>query len=271
MSVDRPRSWTPRRLALLGAGGLIAAVGVSAFAVWFVFFSSQAPGAATIDQAAGALSTPAPGVGVTASAAPTDDATQSAAPSASTGTATGVDGTWTVDTSVGSFADYTSAWAGFRVNEVLDQIGETVAIGRTPDVTGTLTLRGTTLEAATIEVDLTTIRSDRERRDGAIQRALETASFPTATFELTEPVDLGAVPADRQTVAVDATGTMTIHGTSQPVTIALQAQLVDDSIVVVGSTPITFSDFGVTMPTAPIVVSVEDDGIIEFQLFFTRA
>jgi len=32
-----------------------------------------------------------------------------------------------------------------------------------------------------------------------------------------------------------------------------------------------FSDFDVRMPSAPIVVSVEDDGIIELQLFFVRA
>jgi len=32
-----------------------------------------------------------------------------------------------------------------------------------------------------------------------------------------------------------------------------------------------FSDFGVEVPTAPIVVSVEDNGLIEVQLFLTPA
>jgi polyisoprenoid-binding protein YceI len=265
MPADRPRTWTPRRLLFLGLGGLVAAVAVGAFAVWLVFFSSQAPDAASIGNAAGVVTTPSVSASA-ASADPSMSADPSAAPT--TGAATGVDGTWTVDTSVGSFADYTSAWAGFRVNEVLDRIGETEAIGRTPDVAGSLTLSGTTLQAATIEVDLTTIRSDRERRDGAIQRALETGTFPTATFELTQPVDLGSVPTDGQTVTVDATGTLTIHGTSKEVTIPLQAQLVSGTIVVVGSTPVDFTEYGVTMPTAPIVVSVESKGTIEFQLFF---
>jgi hypothetical protein len=40
--------------------------------------------------------------------------------------------------------------------------------------------------------------------------------------------------------------------------------------VVVGTLPIDFTSFGVTMPTAPIVVSVEDNGSLEWQLFFTR-
>ena len=270
MSTDRPGSWNPRRVLLLGVGGLVAAVAVGAFAIWFVFFSAPAPGAANLDDAVGVIATPSPSVEATATASSDPGTSAEPTAAATSGTATGIDGTWTVDTSLGSFADYSSAWAGFRVNEVLDQIGETEAIGRTPDVGGSLTLSGTTLQSATIEVDLTTIRSDRERRDPAIQRALETGSFPTATFELTQAVELGAIPADGATVSVDATGTLTIHGTSQDVTISLQAQLVGDTIAVVGSAPLTFSEFGVTMPTAPIVVSVEDSGTIEFQLFFTR-
>jgi hypothetical protein len=35
------------------------------------------------------------------------------------------------------------------------------------------------------------------------------------------------------------------------------------SIVVTGSTEIMFTDFSVTAPSAPVVVSVEDDGILE--------
>jgi hypothetical protein len=42
-------------------------------------------------------------------------------------------------------------------------------------------------------------------------------------------------------------------------------------IVVVGTTPFTFSEFGLTPPRAPVVLSVADHGTIEFQLFFTKA
>ena len=50
----------------------------------------------------------------------------------------------------------------------------------------------------------------------------------------------------------------------------LEAQLAGDTIVVVGSAPVIFSDYGVTAPTSVAVISVEDHGIMEFQLFFTR-
>jgi hypothetical protein len=40
--------------------------------------------------------------------------------------------------------------------------------------------------------------------------------------------------------------------------------------VAVGSTGVVFADFGVATPTSRAVISVEDHGIMEFQLFFTR-
>jgi polyisoprenoid-binding protein YceI len=223
-------------------GGAAGAVGV-----WYFFFSSQAPAGANINQAAGAVASSSPGAPAT------------------------IDGTWIVDTSIGSFTDYTSSYAGFRVDEVLDNIGNSTAIGRTPEVSGELTLAGQTLTAATVDVQLTSITSDRPRRDQPIQQALETSSFPTATFSLTDPIDLPSAPAEGVTYDLTASGTLTIHGMTQPVQISLEARLVNGVIVVVGSANLTFSDYGVTMPRAPIVLSVADHGSIEFQLFFTKA
>ena len=58
---------------------------------------------------------------------------------------------------------------------------------------------------------------------------------------------------------------------TQDVEFELQGQRAGDVVVVVGSLPVDFTSFGVTMPTAPIVVSVEDSGDLEWQLFLTRA
>ena len=62
----------------------------------------------------------------------------------------------------------------------------------------------------------------------------------------------------------------TIHGVTLPVTFPLQAQRVGDTIVVVGQLDVVFADYGVELPTAPIVLSLADNGIVELQLFFTR-
>jgi polyisoprenoid-binding protein YceI len=233
---------------LLLLGGAATAAGV-----WYFFFNGQAPAAANLDEAAGSLTTPSPGV------------------VGDPGGPVAVDGTWTVDTTIGSFSDYSSSYAGFRVEEVLDNIGDAVAVGRTPDVSGELTLSGGTLSATAIEVQLTTITSDRPRRDPAIQQSLQTSSFPTATFELTEPIALPSTPTEGASYDVTAKGNLTIHGVAQPVEIALQAKLLNGVIVVVGTTPFTFSEFGLTPPRAPVVLSVADHGTIEFQLFFTKA
>ena len=40
---------------------------------------------------------------------------------------------------------------------------------------------------------MTTLESDDDRRDGQLRRqAIQTEQFPTATFKLTSPIDLGA-------------------------------------------------------------------------------
>ncbi|MHB1138676.1 MAG: YceI family protein [Microthrixaceae bacterium] len=184
----------------------------------------------------------------------------------------GVEGTWTVDAETGEF-DFESAsgsFAGFRITEELASIGATEAVGRTGDVAGTMTIEGTTATEAAFQIDMTTITTNESRRDDKVQSALQTSEFPTATFELTEPIDLGAA-ADGDAVTVDAVGDLTIHGVTQQVTFPLEAQLVEGTVVVVGSLDITFADYGVEVPTAPVVVSVEDHGPIELQLLFTRS
>ena len=241
-----------RRRSIIGTLVVLILVGIAGVAGLIYFFGNHAPGSASIDNAANAA----------ASANPAGGAPQSSG---------GLDGTWTVDTSIGSYSDYSSAWAGFRVEEVLSNIGNNTAIGRTPNVSGTLTLDGQTLTTTNISVDLTTITSDQPRRDQPIQRTLETSTYPTATFELTQPVSLPQVPSEGVTYDLTAVGNMTVHGVTKQVSVDLHAQLKNGVIVVVGSTPFSFADYNMTAPQAPVVLSVDDHGTIEFQLYFSKA
>jgi hypothetical protein len=73
--------------------------------------------------------------------------------------------------------------------------------------------------AVDVEVDLTTLDSDSDRREGALRtRGLESARFPTATFNLTEPMSLPAGLTDGERATLSATGDLTIHGVSNEVT-----------------------------------------------------
>jgi polyisoprenoid-binding protein YceI len=195
---------------------------------------------------------------------------QDASPASSPAAEAGIDGSWTIDTEIGDFGDYSSSWAGFRVAEVLQGLGDVYAVGRTPVVSGSLEAEGATIQSARIEVDLTTITSDQPRRDPAIQRALDTVTFPTAVLETRAPVALDAIPIDGEPFAASVPGTLTIRGISQDVDIELSGQRVGDVVVVVGTLPVDFTTFDVTMPTAPVVLSVEDTGDLEWQLFFRR-
>jgi polyisoprenoid-binding protein YceI len=236
-----------RKIALLTVIVLLSLVGAGA--VWFL--SGDAPASVDISAAVEQVA-PAPG--------------------SSSSQASG-DGTWTVDTTVGTFSvtESTGTFVGVRVDEELANIGATTAVVRTPAVAGTIALEGTTLSAATIEADLAQLVSDEPRREMAVHRALDTQTHPTATFDLTDPVQLDALPTADAPVEAIATGELTIAGVTNRVEVPLQAALVDDVAVVTASFDVTFADYGVQVPTAPIVVSAEDHGTVELQLFLTRS
>ncbi len=239
-----------RPLLVAGGAGLALLVVVGAGLWWFL--KSDAPAAVSLETAAAAVQ-PADGTAA--------------------GSAESLDGTWTVDTTTGEF-DFESAtgtFAGFRVDENLSSIGSTTAVGRTGGVSGQMTIDGTTVTAGSFAVDLTTITTNESRRDDQVQEALDTGSFATATFTLTQPIELGADAASGAEVTVDAVGDLTIHGVTRQVTFPLQAKLVNGTAVVVGSLDLTFSDYGVEVPRSPVVLSVDDHGTLELQLLLVRS
>jgi polyisoprenoid-binding protein YceI len=180
-----------------------------------------------------------------------------------------IDGSWAIDPTVGAFEDFSGSFVGYRVVETLANVGANEAVGRTPDVTGSLVLDGSTVTSVDVTADLTTLQSDDSRRDGQLQRqGIETGRFPTATFTLTSPIDLGAVPVDGRVIEVTATGDLTLHGVTRSVEVPLQAVLSDDVVTVSGSIDIAFADFDVVRPNSFVVLSIEDHGVMEFQLHF---
>ena len=211
------------------------------------------------------VATTAPTTATAVAVATTVPATTTAVAAASTA------GTWAVDTDIGSFSDFTSTWVGYRVQEVLGNgIGSATAVGRTPLVVGSVVLTDDAIEAVEVTADLRGLRSDKVYRDGKVRSALHTDDHPTATFALLGPVTLGNLDGDGVSVDAVVPGTITINGMTGPVEVTLAATLVGDVVTVVGSFPIVFADHGIEAPGASIVVSVEDHGIVEFQLFLTR-
>ena len=252
------------RIAL--AAVVLAILAAGAFGLWYIFLRPSGP--AAVADASLVVPSRAP---ATSSAGSSAAATSSAS-SSSTTPSGGIDGTWNVDTSIGSFSDFSDSFVGYRVQEQLASIGGNTAVGRTPAVSGSLTIAGTKVTAVTIQADLTGLKSDDNRRDGQLShQGLETSTYPTATFSLTSPIDLGSVPADGTEVSVSATGKLTLHGQTKDVQIPLKAKLSGNTIVVTGSLEITFADYGISKPNSFAVLSIADTGTLELQLFFTKA
>jgi polyisoprenoid-binding protein YceI len=171
------------------------------------------------------------------------------------------DGTWTVETD-------DTVFVGYRVEEqfAADVVKKT-ATGRTPAVEGTLTVAGDQITAASFTADLTQLSSDQARRDSALlTRGLEIEQFPTASFELTQPIALPAAPTRAETVEVTATGNLTVHGQTKPVEIALEGRWDGPTISVAGDTPIAFADYGMDAIDIGGFVSTDDHGTLELQL-----
>ena len=227
---------------IIGIVALVVVVAAAAYGGWYLFLRPAGPAGVSL-------------AGLTLPAAP--------APAS-------LDGSWTVNTSIGTGAD--ASFVGYRVQEQLASIGANTAVGRTSAVSGTFTLQGTSVTAATITADLTGLRSDSAGRDGQLSRqGLQTATYPTATFVLSQPIDLGSLPADGQVVTATATGQLTLHGQTRTVQVPLQAKRSGGVVAVDGSLPITFADYGIQPPTSFAVLSVAGNGTMELQLLFTHA
>jgi len=116
-----------RSIVFVGAIAAIAIVGAG-YVAWQAF-GGDPPPAAT-------LSSPSP----------------SRSGGSSPADAEGFDGTWGVDAVSGSLAEGTATYAGYRIEEELVGIGGNTAVGRSQQVSGSMTIDGTEVAATEITV-----------------------------------------------------------------------------------------------------------------------
>src|SRR5436190_22099626 len=124
------------RLVVGAAVVLVVVLAAGGFAFWRLFGGSDPPPVAL------------------------NPVTPSSAPTATASSGGGLDGTWTIDDTSGSLAEGTSSVAGYRVKEELAGTGANTAVGRTQNVSGSLTIDGTATTAMQAPVDMTTPQSD---------------------------------------------------------------------------------------------------------------
>jgi len=241
-----------RRLGRLGRwliGGLVALVVLVVGGTWLYIHVIEGPAPAPLGLRSGsAASSPTTGSGAVRAAA--------------AGSATSVAGDWRVTT---------GSVVGYRVDEVL--AGQSnVAVGRTSDISGTMTVNGTTVSAASFTVQMATVHSDQSERDAQFDgRIMDTATYPTGTLALASPIALGALPADGVIGSYRAIANLTLHGHTRSVTFSLEAERTSAGIEVSGSIPIVFADWGIANPSFGSFVTTQDHGLLEFLVKFSKA
>jgi polyisoprenoid-binding protein YceI len=241
----RSKSRSPLTWLIVAVVVIVALAIIGPF-VYIHFFNGDAPAPLTLSSSGSPSSTAAAG-GSSSGGAALTQAT--------------LNGAWKVDT---------GSQAGYRVSEVL--VGQsTQAVGRTSSVTGTATIANDQLTAASMTVDMKSVKSDKAQRDEQFQdQIMETSQFPTSTFVLTKPVDLSKLPTDGSTGSTTATGNLTLHGVTKSVDVPLQVKVDGSDIDVQGSVAVHFSDYNVANPSNGLA-KVGDDGTMEFLVKLTKS
>jgi polyisoprenoid-binding protein YceI len=158
---------------------------------------------------------------------------------------------------------------GYRVKEVL--FGQsTEGVGRTREIQGQLTITNDQVTNVSFTVQMGTLTSDAANRDRQFNgRIMDTSSYPTSTFVLTQPIALPANALSGEVITVNAQGDLTLRGTTKPVQFPLQAKVEGATFTVVGNITIVFDDWGIPEPSLP-GIDVDPDGLLEFSLVFGR-
>ncbi|MGD8168947.1 YceI family protein [Herbiconiux sp. P16] len=159
---------------------------------------------------------------------------------------------------------------GYRISS-----GDDVVSGETSELSGVIMMSGDRLTDAEFMVDLSTLDSDHGRLDTLLQTLILAGGGSTASFVLTEPVDLGdaidaaddSEPAPR---TISIVGALTVRGITNPVTAEVSLAFEGDSGVMTGSIPVDLAAYGIEVPDLG-VLDLDDTAYIDVDLVASPA
>jgi len=150
--------------------------------------------------------------------------------------------------------------ATFTVNEKLAWLDlPNDAVMRTTGLSGTIYLDG---QPSVIELDLHSMTSDSDRRDGYVRNRM----FPddrTATFTVTSLGDLPDPLPEGEEISREVQGELTIKGVTKPITFQVQARRDPDKLFVLGRTTFTWQELELPPPNIPGRIQVKDEVQVE--------
>lgn len=165
------------------------------------------------------------------------------------------DGTWQVGN--GSIA-------GFRVEEsFLVQSG--TIVGRSSAVTGSLAISNNQITSGSFQVDLSKLTLGA-KQNASFFKLMDTDKYPSATLTLTAPTIFADTPTNGQTITATATGTLSMHGITRPVTFTFTGRYDGSVLEAIGSAPVLASDWSIDSP-----FGIHNNDMIEFLVVLQRA
>jgi len=153
--------------------------------------------------------------------------------------------------------------ATFTVNEKLAWLDlPNDAVMRTEGISGTIYLDGS---ATVIELDMHSMTSDSDRRDGYVRNRM----FPndrTATFTVSDLGDLPDPLPEGEEIMRQVQGELSIKGVTNPIIFDVVARKDPDKLFVLGRTTFTWDDLELPPPNIPGRIQVKDEVRVEVLL-----
>jgi polyisoprenoid-binding protein YceI len=191
-------------------------------------------------------------------------------PRARTGTGSTTEPSSSVASVAGTWNVGPGSIVGYRVKEVL--MGQqATAVGRTTKVWGSLTISGASVVKGSFTADMAAVVSDQSGRNAQFDgRIMDVSAYPTATFKLTRPLDLGSAPADGAAQRYRATGDLTMHGLTRAISFTVSAERSGTAAYVLADIPILFANWDISNPSMGGFVTTQSSGTLEVLLDLTK-
>jgi polyisoprenoid-binding protein YceI len=142
------------------------------------------------------------------------------------------------------------------------------AVGATSEVTGGVAFdaKGVLVPMSSkFVVNIGSLKSDKDRRDGYVRgRILEANQYPTVEFAPTILRGLTSPLPTSGSTSFQMVGNLTVHGVTKPTTWQVDAKFDGGKVSGSAVTAFPFSDFGLTQPRVPVVLSVADTITLEY-------
>jgi polyisoprenoid-binding protein YceI len=165
--------------------------------------------------------------------------------------------------------------ARYRVREQLVGVSfPNDAVGATKSIEGTIAIdqNGRVVQGLSrITVDLASIASDRDMRDGYVRRnTLVTETYPSVVLVPTEFQGVTWPLPATGTMTFKLVGNLTVKDVTRSTTWDVTLTVAGNTLTGSAQTSFTFEEFGLTKPRVARVMSVEDTIKLEYDLKLVR-